>query len=62
MNPNYDPNEHSGQKFFVNVEGEEYPWDSVSISTQEIRTLGNIPSDIPVIQEAPQTLYFCLAA
>lgn len=46
-------NEHAGQKFFVNIEGTEYPWDKETITTREIRTLGNLPADLPVIEEAP---------
>lgn len=49
----HDPDEHAGQKFYVNVEGTEYSWDKDTITTAEIRTLGNIPADMPVIQEAP---------
>lgn len=45
--------EHVGQKFFVNIEGVEYPWDKETITVAEIRSLGNIPSDQMVLQEAP---------
>jgi hypothetical protein len=45
--------EHAGQKFFINIEGTEYPWDKDTITTQEIRVLGSLPSDLPVIQEVP---------
>lgn len=48
-----DNNEHAGQKFFVNIEGTEYEWDKNTITTQEIRALGNLPSDLPVIEENP---------
>jgi len=41
----------AGQKFFVNVEGVEHPWDRETITTAEIRALGNIPTDQPVIEE-----------
>lgn len=46
--------EEAGKKFFVNVEGTEYPWDRDTITVPEIRTLGNIPSDMPVIEESPE--------
>ena len=46
-------NEHVGQKFFINVEGTEYPWDRSTITVPEIRALGSIPSDQPIVQEAP---------
>ena len=45
--------EQAGKKFFVNVEGTEYPWDKDTITTSEIRTLGNLPADLPVIEEQP---------
>lgn len=31
--------EHSGKKFFVNIEGTEYPWEKETISVAEIRAL-----------------------
>lgn len=53
MSAEYHSNEHSGKKFFVNIEGTEYPWDKETITTQEIRALGNLPADMPVIEEDP---------
>ncbi len=44
---------HRGQKFFVNIEGIEYEWDKDTITTQEIRNLGGLPADLPIIQESP---------
>ena len=43
----------AGKKFFVVVEGTEYEWATDTITVSEIRTLGNIPSDQPIVQEAP---------
>ncbi len=45
--------EEAGQKFFVNVEGTEYEWDKETITVPEIRALGGIPADLPVIEESP---------
>lgn len=45
--------EQAGKKFFVHIEGQEHPWDRETITTQEIRTLGNLPTDVPIIQETP---------
>ncbi len=45
--------EQAGKKFFVNIEGTEYPWDKETISTKEIRDLGNLPAVLPVIEEQP---------
>ena len=45
------PQAHSGQKFFVNIEGREYEWDQPTITVPQIRALGNLPADQPVICE-----------
>lgn len=45
--------DHAGKKFFVNIEGTEYSWDKETITVQEIRNLGNIPTDQQIIQESP---------
>ena len=43
-----------GKKYYINIEGKEYPWDRETISTQEIRALGNLPADLPVVEEDPE--------
>ena len=35
-----DDNEKKGPKYFVNIEGKEYPWDKNTITTEEIAELG----------------------
>ncbi len=45
---------NAGQKFYVNIEGTEYEWPKDTITVPEIRTLGNLPPDQPVISEDPQ--------
>lgn len=50
---NQNTPEQSGKKFFVNIEGTEYPWEKETITTQEIRTLGNLPQNLPVVEELP---------
>ena len=42
-----------GKKYFVTIEGKEYPWERETITTTEIRTLGNLPADMPVVEEFP---------
>jgi len=42
-----------GPKYYVEIEGTEYPWDKDTITVSEIRTLGNLPSDQPVIEVDP---------
>lgn len=45
--------EHEGgKKFYVDIEG-EYPWERDTITTAEIRTLGNLPANLPVVEEFP---------
>src|SRR5689334_22583996 len=39
-----------GPKFFVNVEGTVYPWDHDTITVPQIRELGSLPPDTPVLQ------------
>ena len=41
----------SGKRYFVNIEGHEYPWPRSSITTPDIRKLGNLPADQPVVCE-----------
>lgn len=40
----------AGQKFEVNIEGQLYPWDRDMITVPEIRELGGLPEDVPVIE------------
>ncbi len=42
-----------GKKFFVNIEGREYSWDTETITVPEIRHLGNIPADQQIVEESP---------
>ncbi len=41
---------HDGPKYEVNIEGTIYFWDQKTITVAEIRTLGHLPSDLPVIE------------
>ena len=43
--------ELAGQKSFINIEGQEYLWNKPTITVQEIRQLGNLPTDMPVVCE-----------
>jgi hypothetical protein len=57
------PPQHSNQaldvagadakKYLVEIEDREYPWPKPTIKVSEIRTLGGLPSDIPVIEVDP---------
>ena len=39
-----------GPKYYLDIEGTLHPWDSDSITVQQIRELGNLPTDLPVIE------------
>lgn len=43
--------EQASGQYEVLVEGKVYPWDRSSINTSEIRSLGELPKDRPVIQD-----------
>lgn len=43
-----------GKKYYVNIEGTEYLWDKDTITVHEIRTLGSLPANLPVIEESPE--------
>ena len=45
--------DQAGQKYFVNVEGTEYSWSKNTITTAEIRQLGSLPADQPIVEETP---------
>ena len=36
-------------KFQVNIEGTVHPWESDTISVPELRRLGSLPHDLPVL-------------
>ena len=46
-------NDVNGQKFFVEIDGTEYEWDQATITVPQIRNLGNIPANTPVIEVDP---------
>lgn len=39
-----------GPKYKINVEGTEYDWTEETITPAQIRTLGGLPGDQPVIE------------
>jgi hypothetical protein len=45
--------EKAGKKYYANIEGAEYPWDKETIAVKEIRVLGNLPRELPVVEEFP---------
>ena len=43
-----------GPKYFVEIEGVEYEWNKETITVSEIRQLGSLPADLPVIEVDPE--------
>lgn len=41
---------NKGKKYYVNIEGAEYPWDDATITTEEIAQLGGWDPAIGVIE------------
>ena len=39
-----------GPKFHLNIEGQVYDWNEDTITVPQIRTLGSLPPDLPVVQ------------
>ena len=52
MTDNNEQND-KGQKFFVEIDGTEYPWNQDTITVAQIRQLGGIPDNTPVIEVDP---------
>lgn len=50
-----------GPKYFVEIEGTEYPWSKDTITVPEIRQLGNLPQNVPVIEVDPDNNEITLA-
>lgn len=48
-----EDNKKQGPKYYVEIEGTEYEWSKATITVPEIRQLGNLPSDQPVIEVDP---------
>ena len=43
----------NGPKYFIDIEGNEHDWDKGTITVTELRQLGNLPADQPVIEVDP---------
>lgn len=50
-----------GPKYYVEIDGTEYPWSEDTITVPQIRKLGNIPDNVPVIEIDPDNNEFTLA-
>lgn len=40
----------AGPKYVLDIEGMKYPWDEDTITVPQIRALGGLPPDQPVIE------------
>jgi len=40
----------AGPKYLLDIEGQKYPWDEDTITVSQIRALGGLPADVPVIE------------
>lgn len=45
-----EPGVATAPKYLVDIEGTKHPWERDTITVPEIRGLGNLPSDQPVIE------------
>lgn len=43
-------NQGQGPKFHIDIEGTIYEWDDDVITVPQIRELGNLPGDLPVLE------------
>jgi hypothetical protein len=39
-----------GPKYTINIEGQDYEWNQDTITVPELRELGGLPSELPVIE------------
>ena len=42
--------DHKGPKFHIDIEGNLYDWDEDTITVPQIRQLGSLPTDVPVLE------------
>ena len=43
----------AGKKYYINIEGVEYPWDTEIINVKDMRALANLPAGLPIVEEFP---------
>jgi hypothetical protein len=51
----------AGKKFYLWIEDREFGWDRETITVPEIRELGNLPADLPVVEILPDNTERTLA-
>lgn len=45
--------EKAEKKYYINIEGAEYPWNNEAITVREMRALANLPRELAVVEEFP---------
>lgn len=45
--------EKAEKKYFINIEGKEYPWNNEAITVREMRMLANLPRERAMVEEFP---------
>jgi hypothetical protein len=45
--------DNQGPKYYVEIEGTEYEWTGETITVTDIRNLGRLPADVPVVEVDP---------
>ena len=48
--PEKEENKGQGPKYFINIEGQEIPWDKDTITTEEIMSLGGWDPSLGAIE------------
>lgn len=43
----------AGKKYYINIEGVEYPWGTETISVKNMRALANLPAGLSIVEEFP---------
>ena len=43
----------AGKKYYINIEGVEYPRDSETISVKDMRALAKLPGGLAIVEEFP---------
>lgn len=43
----------TAKKYYINIEGKEYPWGSETVIVSDLKALANLPAGTPVVEEFP---------
>jgi len=48
-----DKKEAAAKKYYINIEGKEYPWGSETVIVRDLKALASLPAGAPVVEEFP---------